>query len=322
MPQAPTTVPINKLRSKLPLLVLTNSREQSIDVYRQIKEMDREGDLKISRLGSISIVCPHLMPGEEARGARFPAELTNFYNEVSLTNLAQVAEDPALDILIAAPWQLTALSAWSRVYRAETVILEDFELLFEEQTISAPLERVLNTLHINAKYVWASRCPTPPIPNSSLQRFPQLESLKFVQKEEVEIENYHTEEYKKNEEMAAIWRVIQMYPNQRGVVFCSSEEHVLEVNDYLTKQQKVRTYTYCQSIMSPSLHWNYTRFRFGPPRVLVCNERKILEVEVPEADFAIWVRPAKNNHVAYYRHRTVSPTTQTHELVERNPRRN
>ena len=213
--------------------------------------MDTQGELQISRLGSISIVCPHLQPGEEARGAKFPAELTNSYNEVSLANLAQVAEDQSLDILIAAPWQLTALSAWSRVYRAETVVLEDFELLFEEQTNSAPLERVLNTLHINAKFVWASRSHTPPIPASSLRRFPQLESLKFVQREDAEFTNYTTVYYKKHEEFAAILRVIQDNPNKRGVIFCANNDHVFAVNDYLTKQQKLRTYTYCDQIQSP-----------------------------------------------------------------------
>lgn len=45
---------------KLGMLVLTNSKEQSAEIYTKIKEFDPRRLLKVSRLGSVSFVAPRL----------------------------------------------------------------------------------------------------------------------------------------------------------------------------------------------------------------------------------------------------------------------
>lgn len=284
---------------KLGLLVMTNTKEQSTEVYRQIRLADTEGKLKVSRLGSISFVAPRL----DVNSVLCKKNVMQS-NETSVNNLVKVAESEDLDILIATPLQLSILSPMSNVFRPSYALFQDFELMFEGP--DRLTERVLTSLDPECKQIWASRHVAPEIPNNAVRWLPQdmpLDgSLQSVPQNGQEVR--YTFSSQKNK-IGRLLDTIKKNSSKRGIVFCKDANEVSELSQILSRNQ-VKAAPYLASLQTPPSIWNLMNFRTNRAKVLLCEEKALRSVDAKEAEYAIWLHEPSDTNAEYYRRRAVA----------------
>lgn len=117
-------------------LIITNSKEQSLQIYRLIRELASDRDLNMARLGSISFLIPHILKKDSTGKSRLPSH--GDMETISKENFVKVSDWKSLDLLIATTDQLDDIlnrggkrgpgrlnPAW--------IVFEDYELMFQDK---------------------------------------------------------------------------------------------------------------------------------------------------------------------------------------------
>ncbi len=143
-------------------LVITNSKEQAMINYTRIKSMvDPNSDLRISRLGSVSFVIPHV-----SMTARQPNTPQSKLSDISIDNMAKATNWNKLDVLICTINQLedvlkSRAMGHPRNLNPKWIILEDYEIMFNRkekiEAIRTVLRQFLGTVKATMKEYNARR---------------------------------------------------------------------------------------------------------------------------------------------------------------------
>ncbi len=294
---------------KLGLLVLTNTKEQSAEIYKQIRLSDTEGKLKVSRLGSISFVAPRL----DVNSVLCKKNVMQS-NETSVNNLIKVAESEELDVLIATPLQLSILSPMSNVFRPHFAVFQDFELMFDGP--DRLTERVLTSLDPESKQIWATRHIAPEIPNNAIRWLPQDMpvdgSLQTVPQNGQEFK-FTCSSYKNK--VGKLLDTIKKNSSKRGVVFCKDANEVSELSQILSRNQ-IKSAPYLIGPQTPPSLWNLMKFKTNRAKVLLCEEKAIRSLDAKEAEFAVWLHEPSSTNAEYYRRRSVAPEAAIIRLID------
>ena len=112
-------------------VVITNSKDQSVEVYRSMRLADSGGVLNIRRLGSVSYLSPHVEYMKDmAKMDRDELE------DVSISNLAQSANWNSTDVLVCTVGQLVNMIDDETVgmdINPKYIIMEDCELMMTNE---------------------------------------------------------------------------------------------------------------------------------------------------------------------------------------------
>ena len=308
--QNPEKTPLNELvkvlieqnikqkREKLGLLIVTSSRDQSADVYAKLKYADKDKKLSISRFGSASYIAPHISTEDNKRKGEH-----HKLNQTSVENLAKIAETEGLDILVTTLWEASILSPLSQAFKPEYILLQDFELLFDEN--HRLVERLLHCLDPDSKTIWTSRNPNPEMPQRLYRWLPESHGSILSEKKELSplrLEQNHT--VGRKTKINKVIDIIRKNSNKRGVIFCRDPEEAKLITRSLTKSQ-LRAYPYTSVSQTPQTSWSLLSFKFGVPSTLVAEEHALRSVDVLEADYAIWLDNPAGPEEEYYRRRAL-----------------
>lgn len=296
-------------RKNLGLLIITSSRDQSADIYAKLKQADESKTLSIARFGSASYMAPHITTEDKKR-----KDEHHQLNQTSIDNLTKIAETEGLDILVATLWEASILSPLSEAFKPEFTMLQDFELLFDEN--HTLVERVLYCLDPASKKVWTSRNPKPELPGRFIRWLPEPTNSSATNEaciSHVGLELNQT--VGKKTKMCKVIDTVRKNANKRGVIFCSDLEMAKSITKALTKAN-LKAHPYTTAVQKAPSSWNLMSFKFGPPSVLVAEERSLRPVDVMEADYAIWLDEPSGPEVEYYRRRAMKSTTPVFKFTE------
>lgn len=297
----------NGPKNKLGLLILTSSKLQSAEVYSKLMAANTDRKLKISRLGSVSYLAPVITPQGQHVKKRH-AELKG----TSVENLKQIAESDNLDVLVATIWETSILSPWSKVFKPSYVVLQDFELLFDEN--HRLLDRALYCMDPETKRIWTSRNNQPRI---SLQMSHWLPQPNETDPAPVPIiyqnQKERTQILGKQSPFNKVMDIIKFNSNQRGVVFCKNASEALELTDLLIKGN-VRAFPLTSGTQPHPNPWSLYNFENKKSSVLVCEERVLRPVQMKEADYAIWLHPPTDAQEVYYRRRSITASARIYRI--------
>jgi hypothetical protein len=117
-------------------LIVTNSKEQSMQVYEQIRGMEVARGLRIARLGSISFLIPHIVKKDVDGRVRLPSSTE--METISKENCLKVSDWSSLDLLIATPDQIDDILSRGgkkgpKRLNPAWIIFEDYELMFQNR---------------------------------------------------------------------------------------------------------------------------------------------------------------------------------------------
>lgn len=296
-------------KDRLGVLILTSSKDQSVDIYTQLVRADKERKLKISRLGSASYLAPHLEPNQSTKRSEY-----NRLNEISIENLKNIAESDSLDILVATLSEASILSPWSPVFKPLLVVFQDFELLLDINNRN--IERILYSIDSSSKRIWTSRNPQPHIPARMMNLLPDSVDYNHLPApvpcpaplEKIQLVG------KKNK-LCKVIDTVKRNSSKRGVIFCKDATEAKLLTQSLIKEQQ-RVFLYTSGQQAPPSSWSLLSFKSGPPSVLVCEETALRPVDAKEADYTIWLQEPSNPQDAYYRRRALKPTATVFKFTE------
>ena len=287
-------------------MILTNTKEQSVLIYKRIRELDPQRTLNISRLGSVSIVAPQIELTSAAKASMVDQQALN---EVSADNLTLLAENDNLDILIATPFQLAQLSPWSRVYHPNNLVFEDFELLFEE--FCPPLERIMGSLDNKTKQIWASRLSSPKISPLASRWFPELSSHlpKVPRGPRVSTRIQHSVE--KAHRLSKMEDICNQNMSKRGVILCQDGEDAKNIYKHLSRKQ-IKAHLYTLGNQTPAPIWHLYNFSLSTGGVLVCEERAVRPLDTLNVDYGIIAYPVYSDDIV---NRILGDQAHLHHLL-------
>lgn len=131
-------------------LIITNSKEQSAEMYKHVKSLDTQAQLSVARLGSIAYVAPHIDYLVYALDEQSNEEKRNSvdFDAVSVENTVRCADFSQLDILICTVSQLTEIlrrkvSTNPFELNPKYVIINNYDILFENQAKWEALRSIL-----------------------------------------------------------------------------------------------------------------------------------------------------------------------------------
>lgn len=296
-----------KPRSKLGLLILTSSKIQSSEVYSKLAELNKDKRLNISRLGSVSYLAPMVDTQEQVTKRRH-AELKG----ISVENLKLIAGSDDLDVLVATIWETSILSPWSKVFKPTYVVLQDFELLYDEN--HRLLDRALYCMDPETKRIWTSRNSHPKI---SLQMSHWLPEPDENDPAPVPIiyqsQNERTQVLGRQSKLRKVMDIIKFHPTKRGVVFCKTSTEALELTDHLTKKG-VRVFPLTTGAQPYPNSWSLFNYESNPSAVLICEERALRPATTKQADYAVWMYAPEDAQENYYRRRAIIASARIYRI--------
>lgn len=181
------------------MLVITNSKEQSISVYQHIR--NREPSLSVSRLGSISFVAPHVLTARQIEENNNTSSYPAPPEMVSMRNLISSMNWNKLDVLVVSADQLEGVmratpenknpyfaavtrSAGFAAPNPEYVMIMDYEIMFsiieDIQNLRTVLRHYMGTVKSVNREVNLLRKVSHLLPSSSslaslpLQKYQKL----------------------------------------------------------------------------------------------------------------------------------------------------
>lgn len=289
--------------NRLGALIISNSIEHSVNIYRELKILDGERKLNISRLGSFSHKAP-LLDVEEI------SVNESLRNELIDHNLIRVVEHSGQDIIIATPSQLLLFPPSSYIFDSEYVVIDDFELQFQNNSTKR-IDRILESISEDSRLVWVSRNPTPSMPQYLKDWFGELGEIESGSltttitptiKSQNQLKVFTVEP---NHKGARMMEIIRKNKDQRGVIICKSAEEAKSVQLFLSRNQ-TRSFLLSSSNQAAPRVWSILCFKTTQNAVLVCDEKSIRSVELKEADFAICTEDFSSETNEYYIRRAVN----------------
>lgn len=292
-------------------LILGDTKEQCTRIYKRLKNLDTKGSLEICRLGSITYRTPQLLLQEKYY------EIPKSELELAtLQNLLDVGERDGVDILIVTPSQLWAFARDSPVFKAHRLVLQDFELMFQDQ--KKALCSMLENIHPSSPQLWISRDQNPIVELSLLQQWlPSMQQMALPGGQN-RIERDHPvimHSVKSSHKIPLALQIINDHREQNGIIICKSAEEARQVRISL-KRHWISTYLLLEETQFPPAIWNILCFKQAAGSVLVCEEGAVRSANLEEADFAIWLHKPASETDLYYRLRAVKPEARIHKLLE------
>jgi superfamily II DNA/RNA helicase len=288
--------------SGLGALILSNSIEQSIEIYREIKLLRAERELRVSRLGSVSYVAPQIdLDADRASHA-----------EASRANLRRIAEEERLDILIATPGQLASLPRSSRVFKPQILLVEDFELQFQKKS-SNEVDDILESIGLETHIVWASRNLTPVLPSYLTEWFAELD---FIQ-QGVKVPAIRTKYFRveRNHKLTKALEILRQNKGKKGVLVCRDAEEAAFLRQVVSRQQ-IRNFLLTTSKRALPRVWNLLSFKSSTSSLLITEPRAMRSLDLADADFAVFLADCNTPLDEYYALRALNEDAQVFKFIE------
>ena len=287
---------------RLGALILSNSVEQSIELYRELRLLSAGRSLRLSRLGSASYLAPQIGAGADSRSLA----------EAAKANLRRVAEDEQLDVLIATPGQLALLPKSARIFNPRILLVEDFELQFLRQT-SNEADSILESIGSDTHIIWASRNESPALPSYLTQWFAELDCVA----QEVTVPVHRTSHLRveKKNKLSKALELLRTLRNKKGVLVCRDPEQAALLKEAASRQQ-VRNFILTSSRRAPPRVWNLLSFQSSSSSLLITEPRAMRTLDLSSTDFAIFLDECTSPLEEYYAVRSLAEATQIFKFIE------
>jgi superfamily II DNA/RNA helicase len=287
---------------RLGALILSNSVEQSVELYRELKLLSAERGLKVSRLGSVSYAAAQVGVDADDRSL----------TEASRANLRKVAEDEQLDVLIATTGQLAHLSQSTRVFNPKILLVEDFELQFQNES-SNEIDDILESVGLDTHIIWASRNQTPALPNYLTEWFTELDCVA----QEVKVPAVSTRYFRveKNNKLTKALELVRLNRDKKGVLVCRDPDQASLIRQVVSRLQ-VRNFLLTTSRRAPPRVWNLLSFKSSSSSLLITEPRAMKALDLGEADFVIFLDECRSLLEEYYAVRSFAHIGQVVKFIE------
>lgn len=287
---------------RLGALILSNSIEQSVDLYRELKLLSPERGLRVSRLGSVSYLAPQIGADADSRGLA----------EASRANLRRVAEDEHLDVLIATPGQLALLPRSSRVFRPQILLVEDFELQFQKES-SNEADEILEAVALDTHIIWASRNQTPALPRYLTQWFTELDCVHAEVKAPVTSARYFRVE--RTHKLTKALELLRLNKDKKGVLVCRDAEQASLLKQAVSRHQ-LRNFILATARKAPPKVWNLLSFKSSSSSLLITEPRALRTIDLGDVDYAFFFDECASPLEEYYVLRSMSANAQIFKFIE------
>jgi superfamily II DNA/RNA helicase len=261
-------------------LILTSTKELCTQIYRDLKTLDADDQIKATRLGSLSMVAPVVRRFEEIKKPELQEELSN-------SSIANYVDFKKMDVVISTPSQLETLIEAKRIRRLNPkyIIIDEADLLMTDLKNIKILSSILDKLnllnpdliHLRKVILTAATFPKQ-IKRNSMEEylkkyFPNLKVSKSENYLYISKDLDHTvvdvEGLDFQERCRVLAEVINSLDQKNYIVFCNDNKSVKKITEYLTSNDIP-----CQAHHIEQKEGESVRainlFSTGEYRVLVC----------------------------------------------------
>ena len=263
-------------------LILTHSKELCNQIYRDIRALDPEGIVQVTRLGSLSMVTPLVGRYEEIKQKKVKGDLS----EEALANYVDFKK---MDMIITTPGQLETLIFAKRIKRLNLkfLIIDEADNLLTDYKNFQMLTTVLDKLDIKNQNLVSQRkiimtAATFPqlvrkIPFEKYLKdvFPELKIIKSENymrvPKDIEHSVVETDDMSKIQKFEVVRQLLLSLDSVFFLVFCNKNETVHELTEYL-QENEVPALPHSALQSDSERSWSVNLFSTRGYTALVCSD--------------------------------------------------
>lgn len=263
-------------------LIITSTKELCNQIYRDIKMLDSEGKVNVTRLGSISSITPLIKNYDKIKENKI-----NY--DVATENLSNYLNFDDMDIVISTPQQIDTLIRSNKIksLNPKYVVIDEADNLMTESTNLQQLASLFSHIDLTNPQLYFKRniiltaANFPETIKSNLKEdflkkyFPKINIcksdnyLKYPKDIDHTLVDVGNQTF--NDKLQILKRLINTLENKNVIVYCNSNDNIKKVHKFLSEND-IRVLYHSSSSSESERNKNINLFSTGSYTALICSD--------------------------------------------------
>lgn len=263
-------------------LIITSTKELCNQIYRDIKMLDSEGKVNVTRLGSISSITPLIKNYDKIKENKIDYD-------VATENLSNYLNFDDMDIVISTPQQIDTLIRSNKIksLNPKYVVIDEADNLMTESTNLQQLASLFSHIDLTNPQLYFKRniiltaANFPETIKSNLKEdflkkyFPKINIcksdnyLKYPKDIDHTLVDVGNQTF--NDKLQILKRLINTLENKNVIVYCNSNDNIKKVHKFLSEND-IRVLYHSSSSSESERNKNINLFSTGSYTALICSD--------------------------------------------------
>jgi ATP-dependent RNA helicase DDX41 len=263
-------------------LIITSTKELCNQIYRDIKMLDSEGKVNVTRLGSISSITPLIRNYDKIKENKIT-------HDVAAENLSNYVNFDNMDIVISTPEQMDSLVKFDQIKQLNPkyLVIDEADHLLTESSKQQSLASLFSHMDLGNSELLAQRniiltaATFPERVKSSSQKeflkkyFPNIKIcksdnyLKYPQGMDHTLVDVDNQSFK--DKLHILKGLVNTLDSQNFLIFCNSNKNIIKIHQFLS-ENGVKTLYHSSDSTEAERNKNINLFSTGSYTALICSD--------------------------------------------------